>query len=67
MPKSIWDCMPNKTFLSQYLQILYLWFVVWFEVSSQATERELSGVPQFVAEMTITLYTKNVQIDVSSC
>ena len=59
--------MPNKTFLSQYLRILYLWFVVWFEVSSQATERELSGVPQFVAEMTITLYAKNVQIDVSSC
>ena len=45
----------------------HLRFDIWFEVRSQAAQRKLSGIPQFVAEMTITLHTKYVKINIPSC
>ena len=45
----------------------YLWFDVRFKVRSKTAKCKLCGVPQLVAEMTITLYTEYVKIDVTSC
>ena len=45
----------------------HLRFDIWFEVRSQAAQRKLSGIPQLVAEMTITLHTKYVKINIPSC
>ena len=47
--------------------VSHLWFDVRFKVRSKTAKCELCGVPQLVAEMTITLYTKYVKIDVASC
>ena len=45
----------------------HLRFDIWFEVRSQAAQSKLSGIPQLVAEMTITLHTKYVKINIPSC
>ena len=47
--------------------VSHLWFDVRFKVRSKTAKCELCGVPQLVAEMTITLHTKYVKIDVTSC
>ena len=45
----------------------HLRFDIRFEVRSQAAQSKLSGIPQLVAEMTITLHTKYVKINIPSC
>ena len=47
--------------------VSHLWFDVRFKIRSKTAECELCGVPQLVTEMTITLYAKDVKIDVTSC
>ena len=60
---------PVPSPAERYISITdsHLRFDIWFEVRSQAAQRELSGIPQFVAEMTITLHTKYVKINIPSC
>ena len=52
---------PGVNMLSPYLH--FSWRL---EICTQTIERKLCSVPQLVAEETITLYTKDIQVDVTT-